>query len=182
MFTADPATGDRDRVVIEAAFGLGEVVVGGQVEPDTYVLSKDGPRCSQERIGLKSHQDRARPDGGDAAGRRSPDEERARRVLDDDELLMALARTAIADRSATTASRRTSSGPSTTASRIWIVQSRPITTLAAAPRRRRPQPPGRVLVSGLGASPARAVGPVRVLRSPDGGRPRCAPARCWSRR
>ena len=44
MFTADPATGDRTRIVIEAAFGLGEVVVGGPVEPDTYVVAKDGPR------------------------------------------------------------------------------------------------------------------------------------------
>ena len=44
MFTADPATGDAVAIVIEAAFGLGEVVVGGQVEPDTYVVAKDGPR------------------------------------------------------------------------------------------------------------------------------------------
>ena len=56
MFTADPSTGDRDRIVIEAAFGLGEVVVGGQVEPDTYVLSKDGPRLAVEvRVGHKTH-------------------------------------------------------------------------------------------------------------------------------
>ena len=40
MFTADPSTGDRSRIVIEGAFGLGEVVVGGQVEPDTYVLDQ----------------------------------------------------------------------------------------------------------------------------------------------
>ena len=43
MFTVDPATGDTSRIVIEAAFGLGEVVVGGQVEVDTYVVAKDGP-------------------------------------------------------------------------------------------------------------------------------------------
>jgi pyruvate, water dikinase len=42
MFTADPSTGDRSRIVVEAAFGLGEVVVGGPVEPDTYVLRDDG--------------------------------------------------------------------------------------------------------------------------------------------
>jgi pyruvate,water dikinase len=43
MFTADPASGDRTRSSIEGAFGLGEVVVGGLVEPDTYVVAKDGP-------------------------------------------------------------------------------------------------------------------------------------------
>src|SRR5690606_21523837 len=37
MFSVDPATGDPTRLVIEGAFGLGEVVVSGQVEPDTYV-------------------------------------------------------------------------------------------------------------------------------------------------
>jgi phosphoenolpyruvate synthase/pyruvate phosphate dikinase len=39
MFSADPSTGDRRRVVIEAAFGLGEAVVAVGVEPDTYVLA-----------------------------------------------------------------------------------------------------------------------------------------------
>src|SRR5690606_32266082 len=36
MFSVDPATGSPNRLVIEGAFGLGEVVVSGQVEPDTY--------------------------------------------------------------------------------------------------------------------------------------------------
>jgi pyruvate,water dikinase len=43
-FTADPSTGALDRVVIEAAFGQGEVVVSGRVEPDTYVVEKDNLR------------------------------------------------------------------------------------------------------------------------------------------
>ena len=40
-FTADPSNGAQDRVVIEGAFGLGEVVVSGEVEPDTYIVSKE---------------------------------------------------------------------------------------------------------------------------------------------
>ncbi|HET7563683.1 MAG TPA: PEP/pyruvate-binding domain-containing protein, partial [Gemmatimonadaceae bacterium] len=40
MFTVDPATHDPTRIVIEAAWGLGEVVVGGQVTPDHYVMDK----------------------------------------------------------------------------------------------------------------------------------------------
>ncbi|MBI1972117.1 MAG: phosphoenolpyruvate synthase [Candidatus Aenigmarchaeota archaeon] len=36
MFTADPVSGDVSKVVIEAAWGLGESVVSGQVTPDTY--------------------------------------------------------------------------------------------------------------------------------------------------
>jgi pyruvate,water dikinase len=40
MFTAHPVTGQRDRVVINAAWGLGEAVVSGQVTPDTIVVDK----------------------------------------------------------------------------------------------------------------------------------------------
>ena len=40
MFTADPATGDRNHLVIEGSFGLGEAVVSGQVSPDRYVVEK----------------------------------------------------------------------------------------------------------------------------------------------
>ena len=60
MFTADPSTGDRSHIVIEAAYGLGEVVVGGEVEPDTYIVDKAGPTVVSTRIGRKPFADRAR--------------------------------------------------------------------------------------------------------------------------
>src|SRR5919108_194559 len=40
LFTADPVSGEADRSVINAAWGLGEAVVGGRVTPDTLVLDK----------------------------------------------------------------------------------------------------------------------------------------------
>ena len=40
LFTAHPVTGQRDRIVISAAWGLGEAVVSGQVTPDTIVVGK----------------------------------------------------------------------------------------------------------------------------------------------
>ena len=41
LFTRHPLTGARERL-IEASWGLGEVVVSGQVTPDQYRLSPDG--------------------------------------------------------------------------------------------------------------------------------------------
>ncbi|CAM4169122.1 PEP/pyruvate-binding domain-containing protein [Kibdelosporangium persicum] len=41
MFTADPTTGVRDTIMVNAAWGLGEAVVSGDVTPDTYVLTGD---------------------------------------------------------------------------------------------------------------------------------------------
>ncbi|CAM5433880.1 PEP/pyruvate-binding domain-containing protein [Eoetvoesiella caeni] len=40
MFTVSPTTGDRSRIVIEASYGLGLGVVGGDVTPDRYVVAK----------------------------------------------------------------------------------------------------------------------------------------------
>ena len=39
MFTANPLSGKRDEIVIDATFGLGEALVSGQVEPDNYVVA-----------------------------------------------------------------------------------------------------------------------------------------------
>ncbi|GAA1625651.1 hypothetical protein GCM10009733_022950 [Nonomuraea maheshkhaliensis] len=51
MFTADPVTGARDDTVINASWGLGEAVVGGQVTPDTIVVS--GGAVTSSRVGDK---------------------------------------------------------------------------------------------------------------------------------
>lgn len=39
-FTIDPTNGDRSKIVIDSAFGLGESVVSGEVTPDNYVVDK----------------------------------------------------------------------------------------------------------------------------------------------
>ena len=40
MFTVDPISEDPDVIMIEGAYGLGEVVVSGSVTPDTYRVNK----------------------------------------------------------------------------------------------------------------------------------------------
>ncbi|WP_166875586.1 PEP/pyruvate-binding domain-containing protein [Salinibacterium sp. ZJ450] len=40
MFTLSPATGDRSRIVVEASWGIGLAVVGGEVTPDRYAVDK----------------------------------------------------------------------------------------------------------------------------------------------
>jgi rifampicin phosphotransferase len=46
MFTADPVSGDRETIVVDASSGLGEAVVSGLVTPDHYVL--DGRGLTQD--------------------------------------------------------------------------------------------------------------------------------------
>lgn len=40
MFTIDPVTHEKNRIVIEATYGLGELIVQGKVIPDRYVVDK----------------------------------------------------------------------------------------------------------------------------------------------
>ncbi|GAB3271290.1 hypothetical protein GCM10027449_06950 [Sinomonas notoginsengisoli] len=42
LFTANPITGRREELVVDAAPGLGEAVVSGQVTPEHLVLGRDG--------------------------------------------------------------------------------------------------------------------------------------------
>jgi pyruvate,water dikinase len=164
MFTADPASGDRDRVVIEAAFGLGEVVVGGQVEPDTYVVAKEGPRVVDVRIGVQTHAVVPDPAGGERTVA-LPADEGARRVLTDDEVV-ALAE--LGARIEGHYGRPQDVEWAIAGGETYVLQSRPVTTLGREPG----EPPpvdDAVLVRGLGASPGVASGVVRVLRSPAEG-------------
>ena len=53
LFTANPATGERNEIIINASFGLGEAVVSGQVTPDTYVVDKANQTVKETMIGPK---------------------------------------------------------------------------------------------------------------------------------
>ncbi len=166
MFTADPSTGDTSRIVIDAALGQGEVVVSGEVEPDTYVVAKDGPTLEHVRIGTQDFKIVRGPDGEDQQVTLSPSEASAR-VLSDEEVLD-LARLGLAVEAHYGTPQDTEWAIAH--GRQYLVQSRPITTLATAAAAAAPAPEeGRVLVQGLAASSGRASGAVRVLSSPDQG-------------
>jgi len=53
LFTANPATGERSEMIVNASFGLGEAVVGGQVTPDTYIVDRETLTVKESVIGPK---------------------------------------------------------------------------------------------------------------------------------
>ena len=53
LFTANPISGQRDEVVINAAWGLGEAIVGGKVSPDTVMAEKQTGKVKQVQIAEK---------------------------------------------------------------------------------------------------------------------------------
>ncbi len=54
MFTINPVTGNRDEIVIEGNFGLGETVVSGAVNPDDFVVDKNSMLIKERRISRKT--------------------------------------------------------------------------------------------------------------------------------
>ncbi|MGW8143825.1 MAG: PEP/pyruvate-binding domain-containing protein [Anaerolineales bacterium] len=54
MFTANPLTGSRTELVIDATLGLGEALVAGHVEPDHYVVEKEQRKILSKSLGSKS--------------------------------------------------------------------------------------------------------------------------------
>ncbi|MDT2009093.1 phosphoenolpyruvate synthase [Rhodococcus opacus] len=163
VFTADPRTGARDRIIVEAAAGLGEVVVGGQVEPDTYVVSKDGFKVLDVHVGSQSFA--ITVDAEIEHTTDIPVAERGNRVLTDAQLeRLALLAVSVEEHYHAPQDLEFAFADD----RLWIVQTRPITTLDSArqsPVAAPSEPAGEILAHGLGASPGTVSGRVRVLRS-----------------
>ena len=53
MFTLHPANGDKNYIVIESNWGLGETVVGGKVTPDEIVIEKSTLKIVEKRVSHK---------------------------------------------------------------------------------------------------------------------------------
>jgi pyruvate, water dikinase len=147
-----------DELVIEAAFGLGEVVVSGSVEPDTYRVDRASGRVRDTHVGRKLVALVT-----DARGQHSedlPPDRAFARVLTDEEVkrLAGLGLEIEAHYGAAQDIEWTFVGDE-----ISIVQSRPITFANHS------EGGTRVVLRGLGVGPGRATGRVRILQSPKQG-------------
>ena len=119
MFTCNPVSGDPSTVAINASWGLGLAVVGGEVTPDEYLLSKVTGEVVKQTLGDKHLEYRP----GRRAGARGSGAGVA--CLDAEQLadLLAVAKRIEAPfRHAT----RTSSGRSR-AGELFVLQARPVT-------------------------------------------------------
>lgn len=64
MFTLDPLSGDRSKIVIEACWGLGEGVVSGDVTPDRHRVDKVTLELLETEIATKEQEHRFDPEHG----------------------------------------------------------------------------------------------------------------------
>jgi pyruvate, water dikinase len=84
LFTVDPVRRRKDRMVVEAVFGLGEACVSGQVTPDNYVLARDGA-LKRRRLSVQPVVIESAPEGGTVERELDPAEGGAA-TLEEDQL------------------------------------------------------------------------------------------------
>jgi pyruvate,water dikinase len=132
LFTCNPLSGDPSMVAINASWGLGSAVVGGEVTPDDYLISKVTREVVRERLGAKTIEyvpDASLPG---VALRDVPAERATARCLDEHALTALLDVARVAERhfgchqDVEWAIARTGAPPEN----VFVVQSRPVTTVA----------------------------------------------------
>ncbi|TCC21582.1 phosphoenolpyruvate synthase [Kribbella sindirgiensis] len=174
MFTLDSDSGFPGVVQISAAWGLGESVVSGQVDPDEYLVFKpkilwdDLRPILSRRLGSKEIKVVYGSGGGTTTVATSPDE-RGRPALDDDDVLR-LARWGLAVENHYGRPMDIEWAKDGRTGELFLVQARPETVQtrreAAALRSYRLKETGRELVTGLAVGEAIADGRVCLLDSP----------------
>jgi pyruvate,water dikinase len=127
MFTCNPVSGDPSMVEINASWGLGPAVVGGEVTPDDYLVSKVTGEVVRDRVHDKNVQYVPDPRGRGTVSVAVPDERRRQRCLDEGQLqaLVEVAQKVHRHFSA----HQDVEWAISRSGELFIVQSRPVTTL-----------------------------------------------------
>ena len=173
MFTVEPLTNDQNKIAIEAVYGTGEGLVQGMFIPDRYTVDKENLKVLEKEIATQPFQI---TDRGEIPVSKAY--QKAQKLSD--KFIRETARWGKKieehyqfpqDLEWVFSGRK-----------VWIVQTRPVTTLPRYPESVRPGRIGpkdpskgdssaspqndRPLLSGIGASPGTASGPVKILSSP----------------
>lgn len=85
LFTADPVSGNRNIISIDAGFGLGEALVSGLVSADLYRFDKKKKRVVEQKVAEKTIALRPSPEGG-VVKEDIPSADKHKRVLSDNDI------------------------------------------------------------------------------------------------
>ena len=163
-FSIDPVTNDKSIITIEGIYGLGEYIVGGNVTPDHYEVSKKTFAITKKQI--QQQKVKLIKRGLDNKEVSIPPGEGKKQKIDDKHII-ALAQIV-------TAVEKHYFFPqdiewAMEGGQIYIVQSRPITTMAGgtAATAKFERGKHKILVTGAPASPGTGTGKPVIITSPD---------------
>ena len=164
MFTIDPVTNDKGKIVIEAILGLGEMIVQGAVTPDHYEVDKKTDAILVKQANV---QEKMMVKKGNKNAIVKPSASAAKKLKLTDSEIRAIA----------TLGKKLEKHYyfpqdvewAIEKGTVYLVQTRPVTTTGKLPATSDTLPANAatltLLVKGNPASPGMASGPVRILAS-----------------
>lgn len=163
MFTVNPMTNSRQEVSVEAAYGLGQPIVSGELTPDQFIVNKKTFDITYKHIAKQTWQF---TDAGEVSVSKAYQEKQKL----PDRLVKELARLGMKIEEHYGRPQDIEWGYEN--GKLYIVQSRPVTTLnvtAAGKGEVKPsdEKKAKMLLEGLGASPGAAFGTVRIIDNPS---------------
>lgn len=180
IFTVEPVTNDPHNLVIEAGYGLGEAIVSGSVTPDHYVIDKKNLEILEKEIARQTWKI-AKVAEGDKHVNIAPEDQKKQKLPDEEIKKLAEIGIKIEEHYGKPQDIEWAYDDG----KIYIVQSRPITTLGKvkkvnqvnkvdkgkkqtpsdAPLNADPRVVGKVILTGAAASLGIASGPAKVIHS-----------------
>ncbi len=166
MFTVEPLSSDSSKILIEAIYGLGELIVSGDVTPDLYLLDKTKLKIIEKKINKQEWRLIGKPNA--SAGELEPnirlavdeDKQNLQKLADKDILSLAQIGKDIEGlyKSHQDIEWAKFKG------KLYIVQSRPVTTMKAETKSDSlPKINATPIFDGVAASPGIAVGKVSII-------------------
>jgi pyruvate,water dikinase len=162
MFTLEPVQGDRNKVVINASWGLGEAIVSGQVTPDEYVVEKGTLRILDRKVFRKQKKIVYDKKGG-TKWATVPEKLQDAQALPD-KAIVRLAQYGVQIENHYGTSQDIEWAIDSE-DRMFILQARPETVYQSGKARKGEEKPmeQEILVRGLGVSPGQGSGKAKVL-------------------
>lgn len=166
MFTVHPSTGD-EKILIEAAWGLGEAVVSGTVTPDTIWVDKKTGDILDYQVSEKNIMFQKDPEKGRTNKIPVPDDLKKKKVLSSEEIAEL---TELGKKIQDHYDFPQDTEWAIESGKVYMLQSRPVTTLgktAGMEMGESKEAERIIIVKGLGASPGMASGKVKIINNTD---------------
>lgn len=159
MFTVHPTTSEKNRIVIEGMWGLGESVVSGEATPDRFVVDKDSFQIVERNIWHDKRIMKVKGPQGETIDAEVPKNKWDKQCLPDD-VLVELAKLGkkIEDHYQFPQDIEWAYENG----KMYIVQSRSVTAFYGAKTKEKAKAE-EILIRGLGASPGVGIGRVNVV-------------------
>lgn len=168
MFSIDPSHNDKDRIIIEAVWGLGEMIVQGAVIPDKYVVQKGTFAILSKEVSDQSIQLVRDKKGENKEAEVSKNIRDKQKITDNEVVALAKMAAKLQEHYYFPQDIEWAKEKN----ELFIVQTRPITTIAQTNKTVEKTKEGELkisdapILSGASASPGIGTGPVKILKSP----------------